>query len=187
MPSATRRRMRNLIKDLQEHGVSFKVDDDFLKDMEGEGASQEVLEAIRKAPYHEATGGAHSAYQKTAAQTSGDPDQAFAEAEVVLGRSLWRSSHRALLPGDSWLGLRSGPTKIILLTHISTQNVSGIRGADGRAAEGSSRQHSQFIRTTSAAVSAASSPQTVGTSPRRGSPRKLAANRCGSCWSATRS
>ena len=114
-----------LIKDLQEHGVSFKVDDDFLKDMEGEGASQEVLEAIRKAPYHEATGGGHSAYQKTAAQTSGDPDRAFAEAEVV-SEGLYGAPvivHCCLEPHGS---VSEWTDKDHIFTHISTQNVSGI-------------------------------------------------------------
>ena len=114
-----------LIKDLQEHGVSFKVDDDFLKDMEGEGASKEVLEAILKAPYHEATGGAHSAYQKTAAQTSGDPDKAFAEAEVV-SEGLYGAPvivHCCLEPHGS---VSEWTDKDHLFTHISTQNVSGI-------------------------------------------------------------
>ena len=114
-----------LIKYLQEHGVSFKVDDDFLKDMEGEGASQEVLEAIRKAPYHEATGGDHSAYQKTAAQTSGDPDRAFAEAEVV-SEGLYGAPvivHCCLEPHGS---VSEWTDKDHVFTHISTQNVSGI-------------------------------------------------------------
>ena len=42
---------------LQEHGVTFKVDDDFLKDMKGEGASEAVLAAIGKAAYHEVKSG----------------------------------------------------------------------------------------------------------------------------------
>ena len=114
-----------LIKDLQEHGVSFKVDDDFLKDMEGEGASQEVLEAIRKAPYHEATGSGHSAYQKTAAQTSGDPERAFAEAEVV-SEGVYGAPvivHCCLEPHGS---VTEWTDKDHIFTHISTQNVSGI-------------------------------------------------------------
>src|SRR5271170_7223176 len=56
---------------LQEYGVAFKVDDDFLDDMKGEGASEAVLAAIRQAPYHPAKSGGHSFYQRTAAQTNG--------------------------------------------------------------------------------------------------------------------
>src|SRR5271167_27225 len=110
---------------LQEHGVTFKVDEDFLKDMKGEGASDAVLAAIRQAPYHQATGGGHSAYQKTAAQTSGDPDKAFAEAEVV-SEGLYGASviaHCCLEPHGS---VSEWTDKDHLFTHISTQNVSGI-------------------------------------------------------------
>jgi xanthine dehydrogenase YagR molybdenum-binding subunit len=114
-----------LVQYLQEHGVTFKVDDDFLKDMKGEGASDAVLTAIRQAPFHEVKGGSHSNYQKTAAQTSGDPDKAFAEAEVV-SQGLYGAPvivHCCLEPHGSvseWID------KDHLFTHISTQNVSGI-------------------------------------------------------------
>src|SRR5580692_13135792 len=42
-----------LVQYLHEHGVTFKVDDDFLNDMKGEGASEAVLAGIRSAPYHQ--------------------------------------------------------------------------------------------------------------------------------------
>ncbi len=116
-----------VVKYLQEHGVSFKVDDDFLKDMQDEGASDAVLAAIRQAPYHAATGGDHSAYQKTAAQTSGDPDKAFTEAEVV-SEGLYGAPvivHCCLEPHGS---VSEWTDKDHLFTHISTQNVSGIAG-----------------------------------------------------------
>jgi xanthine dehydrogenase YagR molybdenum-binding subunit len=112
-------------KYLEEHGVSFKVDDDFLKDMQGEGASDAVLAAIRQAPYHEVKGASHSNYQKTAAQTSGDPDKAFAEADVV-SEGLYGAPvivHCCLEPHGS---VSEWTDKDHLFTHISTQNVSGI-------------------------------------------------------------
>jgi xanthine dehydrogenase YagR molybdenum-binding subunit len=114
-----------IAKYLEEHGVSFKVDDDFLKDMQGEGASDAVLAAIRQAPYHEMKGASHSNYQKTAAQTSGDPDKAFAEAEVV-SEGLYGAPvivHCCLEPHGS---VSEWTDKDHLFTHISTQNVSGI-------------------------------------------------------------
>jgi xanthine dehydrogenase YagR molybdenum-binding subunit len=110
---------------LQEHGVTFKVDDDFLKDMKGEGASEAVLAAIRKAPYHAVKSGGHSNYQKTAAQTSGDPDKTFAEADVV-SEGLYGAPvivHCCLEPHGS---VSEWTDKDHLFTHISTQNVSGI-------------------------------------------------------------
>jgi xanthine dehydrogenase YagR molybdenum-binding subunit len=114
-----------LIQYLHEHGVTLKVDDDFLKDMKGEGASDAVLDAIRQAPYHEATSGGHSAYQKTAAQTLGDPEKAFAEAEVI-SEGLYGAPvivHCCLEPHGS---VSEWTDKDHLFTHISTQNVSGI-------------------------------------------------------------
>ncbi|MGA8488968.1 MAG: xanthine dehydrogenase family protein molybdopterin-binding subunit [Terriglobales bacterium] len=114
-----------LVKYLQEHGVTFKVDEDFLNDMKGEGASEAVLAAIQKAQYHAGKGGGHSAYQKTAAQTSGDPDKAFAEAGVV-SEGLYGAPvivHCCLEPHGS---VSEWTDKNHLFTHISTQNVSGI-------------------------------------------------------------
>ena len=93
--------------------------------MKGEGASDAVLAAIRKAPYHEAKGGGHSNYQKTAAQTHGDPDKAFAEADVV-SEGLYGAPvivHCCLEPHGS---VSEWTDKDHLFTHISTQNVSGI-------------------------------------------------------------
>jgi xanthine dehydrogenase YagR molybdenum-binding subunit len=114
-----------LIKYLEEHGVTFKVDEDFLNDMKGEGGSEAVLAAIQKAEYHAGKGGGHSAYQKTAAQTSGDPGKAFAEAGVV-SEGLYGAPvivHCCLEPHGS---VSEWADKNHLLTHISTQNVSGI-------------------------------------------------------------
>ena len=114
-----------LIKYLEEHGVTFKVDEDFLNDMKGEGGSEAVLAAIQKAEYHAGKGGGHSAYQKTAAQTSGDPGKAFAEAAVV-SEGLYGAPvivHCCLEPHGS---VSEWADKNHLLTHISTQNVSGI-------------------------------------------------------------
>jgi xanthine dehydrogenase YagR molybdenum-binding subunit len=114
-----------IVKYLQEHGVTFKVDEDFLNDMKGEGASEAVLAAIQKAEYHKGQSGGHSAYQKTAAQTSGDPDKAFAEAGVV-SEGLYGAPvivHCCLEPHGS---VSEWTDKDHLFTHISTQNVSGI-------------------------------------------------------------
>jgi len=111
---------------LKEHGVTFHVEEDDLKEWKGEGASQAVLDAIRSAPYHEVKGGGgHSAYQKAAAQTQGDPDKAFSEAEVV-SEGLYGSpviTHCCL---ESHGSISEWPDKDHLFVHISTQGVSGI-------------------------------------------------------------
>jgi len=119
---------RQLIQYLGEHGVTFHATEDLLKELKGDEASDAVLDAIRKATYHEPKPGAgHSFYQKAAAQTAGDPDKAFSEAEVtsegVYGIPV--IAHCCL---ESHGSVSEWPDKDHLFTHISTQNVSGIPG-----------------------------------------------------------
>ena len=113
---------------LADHGVSFHVTEDLLKELKGDDASDAALDALRKAQYHEPMPGAgHSNYQKAAAQTAGDPDKAFTEAEVisegVYGIPL--IAHCCL---ESHGSTSEWPDKDHLFTHISTQNLSGIPG-----------------------------------------------------------
>ncbi|HXY02230.1 MAG TPA: xanthine dehydrogenase family protein molybdopterin-binding subunit [Terriglobales bacterium] len=119
---------RQLIQYLGEHGITFDATEDLLKELKGDDASDAVLDAIRKAPYHEPKPGAgHSFYQKAAAQTAGDPDKAFSEAEItsegVYGIPV--IAHCCL---ESHGSVSEWPDKEHLFTHISTQNVSGIPG-----------------------------------------------------------
>lgn len=119
---------RQFMEYLQQHGVSFKVEEDALKDWKDEGASDAVLEAIRKAQYHEAKpGSGHSAYQKAAAQTAGDPDKAFAEADVVSD-GLYGTSVITHCCLESHGSVSEWPSQDHLFVHISTQGVSGIAG-----------------------------------------------------------
>jgi xanthine dehydrogenase YagR molybdenum-binding subunit len=111
---------------LQEHGVSFKVDDDYIEEVKGEDVSDAVIEALRKAQYHEdKSGGVRSAYQRAAAQTQGDPDQAFSQADVI-SEGMYGSpviTHCCL---ESHGSVSEWTDKDHLMVHISTQNVSGI-------------------------------------------------------------
>ncbi len=119
---------RQLIEYLQQHGVSFKVEEDDLKEWASDGASDAVIEAIRKAEYHQVKDTKpHSAYQKAAAQTQGDPDKAFADADVVSD-GLYGASVIAHCCLESHGSTTEWPEKDHVLTHISTQNVSGIAG-----------------------------------------------------------
>ncbi len=119
---------RQLIEYLQQHGVSFKVEEDDLKEWASDGASDAVIEAIRRAEYHEVKDAKpHSTYQKAASQTSGDPDKAFAEAEVV-SEGLYGASVIAHCCLESHGSTTEWSDKDHVLTHISTQNVSGIAG-----------------------------------------------------------
>jgi xanthine dehydrogenase YagR molybdenum-binding subunit len=111
---------------LMDHGVSFKVDDDYIEDLKGDEASEAVLEALRKAQYHpDKSGGAHSAYQRAAAQTQGDPDQAFAQAEVI-SEGLYGTTVITHCCLETHGSTAEWTDKDHLMVHISTQNVSGI-------------------------------------------------------------
>jgi len=114
------------IANLREHGISFRPDKDLLDGLKGDGASQAVLDAIRQAQYHNLQGHQqHSAYQKAAAQTMGDPGKAFAEADVI-SEGLYGApviTHCCL---ESHGSVSEWTDKDHLFTHISTQNVSGI-------------------------------------------------------------
>src|SRR6185503_13759018 len=68
---------------IKTHGITFHPAEDDLKSMKGEGMSDAGIEALRKAEYHEPSGSGHTNYQKAAAQVTGDPDKAFAEAEAI--------------------------------------------------------------------------------------------------------
>ena len=108
-------------------GVSFQASEAHLAQMKKFGMPDVILDAIKKAHYYELGegGGSSSAYQKAAGFTQGDPDKAFAEAEVV-SEGLYGIpviTHCCL---ESHGSTSEWPDKDHLLMHISTQNVSGI-------------------------------------------------------------
>jgi xanthine dehydrogenase YagR molybdenum-binding subunit len=117
------------IQYLQEHGITIHPSENLLRGFKGDGASDAVLDAIRKAPYHEpqAGGSGHSFYQKAAALTQGKPDEAFAQADVVVEGFYGAPviTHCCL---ESHGSVAEWPDKDHLFVHISTQNVSGIAG-----------------------------------------------------------
>ncbi len=113
---------------IQQLGLSFKASEDLLKEMQQYNVPSEVIEAVAKAPYHEVKeSSSRSAYQKAVAQTQGDPDKAFAEADAV-SEGLYGMpviTHCCLETHGS---TSEWPDKDHLLVHVSTQNVSGIAG-----------------------------------------------------------
>ncbi len=119
---------RQIVSQIQQYGLSEKPTDDALKEMKEDGAPDEVLEALRSATIHpEAGKGTPSNYQKAATQTTGDPDKAFAEAEVV-SEGLYGIpliTHCCL---ESHGSISEWTDHDHVFTHISTQNVSGIAG-----------------------------------------------------------
>jgi len=119
---------RQMVSQIQEYGLSEKPSEDMLKGLKEDGASDDVLAALRSATVHpEAGKRAPANYQKAAAQTTGDPKKAFSEAEVV-SEGLYGIpviTHCCL---ESHGSISEWTDQDHVFTHISTQNVSGIPG-----------------------------------------------------------
>src|SRR5437667_638999 len=119
---------QQMVSQIQQYGLTAKPSDKDLSEMKSEGASDAVLDALRSATLHpEAAGQTKSNYQKAAAQTLGDPDKGFADAEVV-SEGLYGIpviTHCCL---ESHGSISEWTDEDHLFTHISTQNVSGIPG-----------------------------------------------------------
>lgn len=119
---------QQLIEYLGTHGVTFKADEDYFKQVKEWGYPDPVIEAIRKAQFHEVKGGGgHSNYQRAAAITQGEGAKAFATADVV-SEGLYGASAitHCCLESHGSISEWTEPDK--LFVHMSTQNVSGIPG-----------------------------------------------------------
>lgn len=119
---------QQMVSQVQQYGVTEKADEDMLKGLKADGATDDVLNAIRSATVHpEAAKRPKSNYQKAAAQTLGEPEKAFAEAEVI-SEGLYGVpviTHCCL---ESHGSISEWTDENHLFTHMSTQNVSGIPG-----------------------------------------------------------
>jgi xanthine dehydrogenase YagR molybdenum-binding subunit len=111
---------------IQRYGITQKPDEEMLQALKADGATEEVLDAIRAAAVHpEAGQRPKSNYQKTVAQIVGGPDTAFAEADVV-SEGIYGMPPIAHCCMESHGSISEWTDENHLLTHISTQNVSGI-------------------------------------------------------------
>jgi xanthine dehydrogenase YagR molybdenum-binding subunit len=119
---------RQMVSQIQQYGINEKPSEDVLKGMKEDGADDDLLAALRSATVHpEAGKRAPSNYQKAAAQTTGEPDKAFSEGEVV-SEGLYGIpviTHCCL---ESHGSISEWTDQDHVFTHISTQNVSGIPG-----------------------------------------------------------
>jgi xanthine dehydrogenase YagR molybdenum-binding subunit len=119
---------QQMVNQIQQYGITAKPTEDILKMLKSDGATDAVLDAIRAATVHPGAGTqTKSNYQKAAAQTLGDPDKGFAEAEVVSEGvyGIPVITHCCL---ESHGSISEWTDEDHLFTHISTQNVSGIPG-----------------------------------------------------------
>src|SRR5437899_229781 len=119
---------RQMVEQIQQCGITSKPDEGTLKGLQEDGATDEVIKAIRAATVHpEAGSRPKSNYQKAAAQTLGDGEKAFAQAEVI-SEGLYGVpviTHCCL---ESHGSTSEWTDNDHLLVHMSTQNVSGIAG-----------------------------------------------------------
>ncbi|HMC75377.1 MAG TPA: molybdopterin cofactor-binding domain-containing protein, partial [Terriglobales bacterium] len=117
---------RQMVEQIEKYGLTFKPSEDMLNDAKGNGATDDILQALRSATVHEGTPAKpKSFYQKAAAVTQGDPDQAFSQAATV-SEGLYGIpviTHCCL---ESHGSTSEWTADDKLFVHISTQNVSGI-------------------------------------------------------------
>src|SRR5579862_4087999 len=111
---------------IEQYGITQKPDEETLQGLKADGATDAVLDAIRGAAVHpEAAQRPKSNYQKAAVQTIGEPDEAFANADVI-SEGLYGVPVITHCCMESHGSISEWTDEQHLLTHISTQNVSGI-------------------------------------------------------------
>ncbi len=114
-----------VIAAIQKRGISFRPTDKDFESMKGMGVEAPVIAAVRKAKFVEGTGKPKSPYKKTALQTQGEPDKAFASAAAVSEGMYGIPCivHACLETHGSAI---EWPGEKEVVVHVSTQNVSGI-------------------------------------------------------------
>jgi xanthine dehydrogenase YagR molybdenum-binding subunit len=114
-----------VISAIERRGISFKPEEKDYASMKGMGVDSKVIDALRQAKFVPAENKPKSPYKKTAVQTQGAPDKAFAAAAAV-SEGLYGAScivHSCFETHGSaieWPGAKE------MVVHVSTQNVSGI-------------------------------------------------------------
>jgi xanthine dehydrogenase YagR molybdenum-binding subunit len=116
-----------IVRQIRHDGITARIPEEKLTELNAIDVDREVLEAIRTAMVHPGAESLRSSYQKAPAQTQGDPEKAFAEAEVVV-EGLYGASVITHCCLESHGSISEWTDHDHLLVHMSTQNVSGIAG-----------------------------------------------------------
>ncbi len=114
-----------VVERIKSRSVSFKVDQGMLDQMRQNHISENVISALQAAPVKEEGSGPQSNYKKEAAQTTGDVDAAFKEAEVV-SEGVYGCPVITHCCMESHGSIAEWPSEDQLFVHLSTQNVSGV-------------------------------------------------------------
>jgi xanthine dehydrogenase YagR molybdenum-binding subunit len=114
-----------VVQRIEKSGISFKPTDKDYASYKGMGADPSIITALQKAKFVAAEGKAKSPYKKTALQTQGAPDKAFASAAAVSEGvyGIPCIVHACLETHGSAM---EWPSDKEVVVHVSTQNVSGI-------------------------------------------------------------
>ncbi len=115
-----------IIKRIQDKGVSFDVSAQTVDFMRQRGVSDEVIKALQAAQKKD-TQKATSPYKKDLEQVRGEPDAAFQQADVV-SEGVYGCPVITHCCMESHGSIAEWPSDDQLLVHISTQNVSGVAG-----------------------------------------------------------
>ena len=111
---------------VQKRGLSFPVTDDLVKSMRSFSVGENVIKALQAAP-QKSPETVRSPFKKSAANVTGDPDQAFQSAEMTSAGlyGVPVITHCCL---EAHGVVAHWPDAEHLETQVSTQNVSGIPG-----------------------------------------------------------
>lgn len=112
--------------EVAKRGVRFKATEAVLAQLRKFRMPNVIVEAVRKAPFRSLEDESSSSlYQKAPTVTEGDPDKAFAEADVV-SEGRYGTSVIAHCCLESHGSVMEWPDENHLFTHMSTQGVAGI-------------------------------------------------------------
>ena len=114
-----------VVSAIEKRGISFKPTAKDYASYKGMGVDSSIVAALQQAKFVPAENKPKSPYKKTATQTQGAPDQAFASAAAV-SEGLYGASlivHACLETHGSAI---EWPADKEMIIHVSTQNVSGI-------------------------------------------------------------
>jgi len=114
-----------VVATIQKRGISFKPTEKDYASYKGMGVDNSIIAALQKAKYVPGEGKPKSPYKKTALQSQGTPDKAFASAATV-SEGVYGTPcivHACLETHGSAM---EWPGEKEVVVHVSTQNISGI-------------------------------------------------------------
>ena len=114
-----------IIERVQKRGISFKVEPAMVDQLRQNNVGEPVIAALEAAPVKEPAAQPGSPYKKEAETTTGDPDAAFKEAEVV-SEGVYGCPVITHCCMESHGSIAEWPAEDHLFVHLSTQNVSGV-------------------------------------------------------------